>query len=360
MMLRAISIFLALLAPLAPARADYLVLDGNRNPLTFKSAPVPGGQLQQTLPSDATATPFSQSNPQYFNLLIGGFLPSIGQNVKANSIPVTAPSDPDLRPAPGTITAVDTGSTTASGQNGASVVTGAASVNSFLSQTVNGVSTARLQLSGTWSGTLAFEQSIDNTATWGAMACHVNGTIFSGSSAIGNGLFDCEVAGATNYRVRATAWTSGTAVVTATVTAFPGVVKILNSVALKDNASGAALSIKPGSTAAAPTDTAAVVVIRDPSTTTPLGVTSTDGGGAITSGGSYQVIIAASGSRKGCFIQNPATATELLNVKFGTMVNPITLSAGQSAGCNVGGIVLQDSVTAMATTTGHAFVALAQ
>lgn len=365
-MINRLALSIAVLAAVAmPARADYLVLDGNRNPLTFKSLGVGFGQLQQTLPSDQTATPYSQTNPQYFNLLIGGFLPTIGQNTKANSIAVSPPTDPDIRISPATITVVDTGSTTGSGQNSAAIVTGSPSLNSFVVEAVNGASTVRLQLSGSWVGTLALEQSIDGGVTYGAMAAHVNGTIYSGSSITGNGIFDCEVAGATNFRVRATAFIpGGTAVITATVTASPGVVKILNSVAVKDNGSGAAATIKPASTAALSTDPALVVAVspNNPisAVTTPIGVTSTDGSGTIVTGGSYQTVFAASGSRKGCLIQNPATATEVLNVKFGTMASPFTLLAGMSIGCNQGGLVLQDAVTAMAATSTHAFAATAQ
>jgi hypothetical protein len=402
-------ISLLLLSVLAPARADYLVLDGNRNPQTFKSLATGGGQIQQTVPSDPTAIPYSQSNPQYFNLLIGGFLPTIGQAVKANSIPVSLPSDPDIRPSPTTVTAVDTASTTSSGQNGGAIITGSPTAGSFVVQAVNGASTARVQLSGTWVGTLALEQSVDGGITYGATACHINGTLYSGSQFTGNGIFDCEVAGATHLRVRATAFVpGGTAVITPTLTSVTGVVKILNSVALKDNSSGAAATIKPASTAASPTDPALVVAIspNNPLTTsdsgtpgtgisqpaggsgltgwlsgiyravtgtlnvssvqsgawnvTPLGATSTDDSGTITTGGSYQTVIAASGSRKGCLIQNPTTATEVLNVKFGTMASPFTLLPGMSIGCNQGSLVLQDAVTAMAPTTAHAFAALAQ
>lgn len=363
MMLRPLPIAMALLAVLAPARADYLVLDGNRNPLTFKSSGVGGAQLQQTLPSDATATPFSQTNPQYFNLLIGGFLPTIGQSAKATSIPVSPPTDPDIRFGATTITAADTLSTTGTGQNGASIVTGSPTASSFVTQAINGASTARLQLSGSWTGTLALEQSIDGGTTFGAMGCHVNGTAYSVSQVTGNGIFDCEVAGATHFRVRAASFIGGgTAVLAATVTSFPGVVKILNSVALKDNSSGAAATVKPASTAPLATDPALVVAISPNSaaTTAPLGATSTDASGTITSGGSYQTVIAASGTRKGCSVQNPTTATEVLNVKFGTMANPFTLLAGMSIGCNQGGLVLQDAVTATAATTGHAFAATAQ
>jgi hypothetical protein len=355
---------LALAFAIAPARADYVVLDGNRNPQTFKSIGVSGGQVQQTVPSDPTATPYSQTNPQYFNLLINGFLLSPGQQNKANSLPFVMPSDPDVRPTPATITAADTLTTTVTGQNGASIVTGSPSASSFLAQAVNGVSTARIQLSGSWVGTMMIEQSVDGGATYGAMGCHVNGTVYSASQVTGNGIFDCELAGATNFRVRASSFVGGgTAVLTETLTTFTGVVKIVNSVAIKDNASGSAMTIKPASTAPAGTDPAAVVSLSpnsSPSVTAPLGVTSTDFSGTITAGGSYQPIIAASGSRKGCLIQNPSTATEVLNVKFGTMASPFTLQPSQSISCLAGDVVLQDAITATAATNGHAFAATAQ
>jgi hypothetical protein len=302
-----------------------------------------------------------------------------------------------------------------------------------VTQAVNGASTVRLQLAGSWVGTLALEQSIDGGTTWGAMACHVNGTVYSAGAVTGNGILDCEVAGATNIRVRATSFVGGgTVVLTQTITSFAGIVKILNSVAIKDNASGAALTIKPASTAPAATDPATVVTlspntaevgapmtgqsqptggiglsgwlsgilnklsgtlttsdggtagvgISQPSggagvsgwlsgiykavtgtlstTQTPLGVTSTDASGTIVSAGAYQTAINASGTRKGCNIQNPTTATEVLNVKFGTMAQPYTLLAGMSIGCNQGGIVLQDAVTVMGATLGHAYAATIQ
>jgi hypothetical protein len=347
---------IALLAS-APARADWLALDGNRNPFNLKGLSVGGVQEQQVSPSDASGVPFSQSNPQYFDLMLGSTLLAPGPSAKAVSLPIVPPIDPDIRPTPSTITAVDSGSTTASGQNGASIVTGSPSLNSFWVQTINGASTVRLQLSGSWIGTLLFEQSVDGGTTFGAMACHVNGTVYSASQVTGNGIFDCEVAGSTNFRVRATSFVGGgTAVLTETITSFTGVVKILNSVAIKDNASGAALTIK--STPPSSTDPAVVVTIRD--ALTPSGVTSTDDSGTIATGGTYQPIIGASGTRKGCLIQNPTTATEVLNIKFASMANPFTLLPGMSIGCNQGGVVLQDAITGTAATGGHAYAALAQ
>ena len=246
----------------APALANWVALDGNRNPFTFLGLNVGGAQEQQVSPSDASSNPFSQSNPQFFDMMLGSTLLAPGPQSKSLGIPIAPPTDPDTRFSALTITAADSASTTTSGQNGASIITGSPTANSFISQAVNGVSTARLQLSGSFVGTISLEQSIDGGSTYGAMGCHVNGTAFSTSSISGNGIFDCEVTGATNIRVRATSFVGGgTAVLTQTLTSFTGVVKILNSVALKDNGSGSSLTIKPASTAPSATDPAAVTTL---------------------------------------------------------------------------------------------------
>jgi hypothetical protein len=95
-------------------------------------------------------------------------------------------------------------------------------------------------------------------------------------------------------------------------------------------------------------------------TLTPTGVTSTDASGTIASGGVYQTVIAASGTRKGCLIQNPTTATEVLSVQVGTMASPFTIPIGGSFNCASGGIVVTDAITATAATTSHAFSAVYQ
>lgn len=97
-----------------------------------------------------------------------------------------------------------------------------------------------------------------------------------------------------------------------------------------------------------------------PVRTVPGGATSTDASGTVTVGGTYQSVIASSGARKGCLIQNPTTASEPLNVKFASMAQPFTLAPGAAIGCQAGGIVITDAVTVTAATAGHAFAALAQ
>lgn len=96
-------------------------------------------------------------------------------------------------------------------------------------------------------------------------------------------------------------------------------------------------------------------------TALPLGATSTDNSGTITTGGSYQSVLASNANRKGCLIQNPSTATEVLNVKVGTMASPFTVAVGGTFNCaGPGGLVVTDTITATAATTGHAFSAVSQ
>jgi hypothetical protein len=101
-----------------------------------------------------------------------------------------------------------------------------------------------------------------------------------------------------------------------------------------------------------------------PVTVTPTalsGATSTDASGTVTLGGTYQTVVAASSTRKGCLIQNPSTATEVLSIKVGTMAAPFTVAAGGSFSCAAsGGLVVTDAITLTAATTAHAFSAVSQ
>lgn len=92
--------------------------------------------------------------------------------------------------------------------------------------------------------------------------------------------------------------------------------------------------------------------------------TSTDASGSVTTGATFQTIIPAStyGSRGGCTIQNPTTATEPLLVFFGPLASATTgkaysLAPGAAISCTIGVGVLQDAVNVTGATTGHAFTA---
>lgn len=78
---------------------------------------------------------------------------------------------------------------------------------------VIGQGTSGFQITGTFTGTLQFEQTVDGTTftTWPVTA---NGAAFTVTSTTGTGLWFGSVAGVRQVRVRFSAYTSGTAQIT--------------------------------------------------------------------------------------------------------------------------------------------------
>lgn len=70
-----------------------------------------------------------------------------------------------------------------------------------------------VQVTGTWSGTLQFEMTIDGTNYVAVQATNVT-TGSQATTLTANGIFRFEAVGAALVRLNATAWTSGTATVT--------------------------------------------------------------------------------------------------------------------------------------------------
>jgi hypothetical protein len=70
-----------------------------------------------------------------------------------------------------------------------------------------------VKVSGTWSGTLQFEISTDGGGSWGPVTMVGSHGGTTGSSTTTNGAWDEPEQANTIFRVRASAWTSGTAVV---------------------------------------------------------------------------------------------------------------------------------------------------
>jgi hypothetical protein len=198
----------------------------------------------------------------------GGFtinsaqLSNTGQNTSALSAPVVLPSDPDLRPAAGNITAQDVASSSATGQDSVSIVTGTPTAASFRTQAINGHSAVRVQITGTWTGTLQFEVSADAGTTWIPIPMRITGTVFTRSTVTGNGVFYGDVSGATNFRVRETAAHTGTAAVAMDFSTASGAAQVLNPLRIMDNVSGASAAVKAASTAPVASDTAVVTTQR--------------------------------------------------------------------------------------------------
>lgn len=208
---------------------------------TSQVVPIAGfyGSITNITSGNAGIVQLTTDRMMYTNLgKVGGTAFALGQATMANSLPIVLPSNPDNRPASGTITVVDSGSSTTSGQNGTSIITGTATAGSTYSQAINGQSTSRIQVSGTWNANLQFEGSADGGTTWITINALVIGTPYRQTIITGNGVFETDVTGLTNVRVRATSFTSGTVTIQATFTAENGTVQVLNPIAIVDNSSG--------------------------------------------------------------------------------------------------------------------------
>lgn len=141
--------------------------------------------------------------------LIGGTHQALDVNV-ANSITTTPVSD--VSPSSQNITAEDIASTSTSGANGQSIITGSPTSGSMASFTFNTESSVRVQVSGEWSGTLESEISLDSGTTWYPVILYQD-SIGLASSYTGNFEGILSVSAATQFRLRATTSWTGTATV---------------------------------------------------------------------------------------------------------------------------------------------------
>lgn len=173
---------------------------------------------------------------------VGGTAIAAGPSLKAASLPVVFPTDLDYRPVYGSITARDIASSTATGQNGASIITGTPTSLSAQSWAINGMATVGVLVSGTWTGTLEFDSSYDGGTTWFPTTVQVRGVNFWQTSVTGNGDFVANVASVTNFRARSTAAITGTIVVQAAFSAGSGPVQVLSP-----NSAGLTASLTPAS-----------------------------------------------------------------------------------------------------------------
>jgi hypothetical protein len=139
---------------------------------------------------------------------------NLGQTTKSGSLPVTIASDQDSIP-------VSSAQALASG-----TISGSGSI----SVSTSGKSVVIVKTSGTWSGTLNFQTSLDNGSTW---FDGIYGTDLStGDTASGIGtadaLYKLNVSGFTNFRLSAVSAITGTASVQITATIGDGVVDGIN------------------------------------------------------------------------------------------------------------------------------------
>jgi len=151
-----------------------------------------------------------------------------GQQVMSSSVPVVIASDQSTIPVgykdssttTGTLTVTDSGSSLNTNALGQDILTGTPTAGSTVSKTLTGETAVNIQLDGTFNQLLSFEKSIDGGTTW--VRVKVNTASVSSSFTSSNSYSDNKPyvlfanlgGGATNFRVRCEARTSGTANVT--------------------------------------------------------------------------------------------------------------------------------------------------
>lgn len=191
------------------------------------------------------------------------------------AIPVTSASD--LSPATANVTAQDTGSTTTAQANGQSAITGSPTAGSVASFAISTVASVEVQVTGTWTGTLQCEISMDGGTTWFARGVKQTGASYISPSFTANFEGVTSSSAVTNFRVRATAAWTGTATAKIVESVNVGSIVVSNPLTLRDSTTQSiSNTIKAASTAAVATDTAIVVAVS-PNNTLPTNISQIGG-----------------------------------------------------------------------------------
>lgn len=144
----------------------------------------------------------------------------------------------ELTPASINITARDVSSTSTTGQNGQVIITGSPTANSTATFALNGIATVRVQLTGTWTGTMQSELSMDGGTTWYIIGVHITGGPVFTATFTANGQGNLNVGSATHYRIRSTAAQTGTVTVLVTESAQLSSVYVANAIKIVDGTTG--------------------------------------------------------------------------------------------------------------------------
>ena len=184
--------------------------------------------------------------------------------VQTNGTQVTKVSSfpADSAPATQNITTQDLISTSTSQANGQLAITGTPTAGSAASFAISSEESIEVQVTGTWTGTLATEVSIDSGTTWFARGIKQTGSSYFSNSFTANFEGGMNAAAVTNMRVRATAAMTGTATVQVISSLNAASLIISNPLTLRDATTQSIQNtIKAASTAPVSTDTALVVTM---------------------------------------------------------------------------------------------------
>jgi hypothetical protein len=191
----------------------------------------------------------------------------------------------DAAPATQNITVVDSASTSTTVANGASFITGVPTTNSAASFALaNPSATVSFQVTGTWTGTLAIEASLDGGTTWISAGVHQQGTQYFASNFTANFIGEHNAASYTNVRVRATAAMTGTATVKIVETLNDRIGYLANGITIRDaTVQSISTTVKAAGTPPTTSDTALVTRPIARKSTSTLTTTPLAGNGVFTS-----------------------------------------------------------------------------
>lgn len=169
----------------------------------------------------------------------------------------------DIANSTASISVQDTASVVSTGANGQSIITGVATTSSTASIAGTGTSSFAINVSGTFTGTLQFERSLDNNSTWTVIGAFAAGTNYTTTTTTTIGNFHGNSGSCTNIRVRAISAITGTAQVKIILGVGTGTITVGNGIRSFDKVSGAEHTIKPANVLPVSTDTATVVTLRE-------------------------------------------------------------------------------------------------
>jgi hypothetical protein len=192
-----------------------------------------------------------------------------------NALNVSAVSSADTF-VTGSITTQDTASTATTGYNGQVWYSGTPTTGSVFTTATVGIETGMVEISGTWTGTLETEVSVDGGTNWIAHSIHQIGSTNFLTTFTGNIAGSLNLAGKTNFRVRATSAITGTVNIRLIESQNVSNVYVANSIKLVDGSSTTSntmMNIVAASTAASATNTS-IVVGLSPNSPLPAGTNS--------------------------------------------------------------------------------------
>jgi hypothetical protein len=173
---------------------------------------------------------------------------------------VTTNQQSDSSPSTINVTIIDSGSTTTAQANGQNAITGTCTVNACASFSVPNNAAIEVQVTGTWTGTLESDVSMDSGVTWYTRGLKQTGSPYLASSFTQNFEGGLNFGGMTNYRIRATAAMTGTATVKVVASINLASIIVSNPLTLRDSTTQTiSNTIKAASTSPVATDTAIVV-----------------------------------------------------------------------------------------------------